>query len=515
MLQKPCAANGRISPQKTTKEIRDETRMDGFCAGRGCGRRRGSQPLTADSSTFKERFPLQYERWIASAADNQTEDMIAREPYQVILRAGTGGPAGPRLLGLRGHFYSYLDFATIPDAGIPSKADPYASNDCLLCHSSVAADAIRKEGEREFESSHWVKYAHLGPQPVGCVNCHDPKTMKLALAPTWIDAVRKSQGKPPFAQSSSAEQKSLVCGQCHSRRWARRIPWKDEAGRDRQNKVSFAHWASGYSLAEMEAYYNDGSNFPSGKPSVDFVHPISRAPLIMSVHPDYELFQTGIHARAGAACTDCHMPKITYKGQKVTDHFITRPLKNFDVSCTSCHDASKKDVLVSEARRMKERAQALRDKTGWALAKAHLEAGEAWKRGATADEMKTALADIRASYFRFNSLGRGNWFHAPQETLHELADALNQAQSARLEIRRVLARHGAADYEAPEFSNKQQALALLNLPQQKAAVIEKCASNARDLPAYKAQAVKARHWSKDFDIPEGTESWTTRECRKP
>ena len=55
-----------------------------------------------------------------SKADTVTGDMIEAYPAWLFLRAGTGWACRSALLKLRGHYYSYLDFATMQDPGIPS-----------------------------------------------------------------------------------------------------------------------------------------------------------------------------------------------------------------------------------------------------------------------------------------------------------------------------------------------------------------------------------------------------------
>jgi nitrite reductase (cytochrome c-552) len=100
------------------------------------------------------------------------------------------------------------------------------------------------------------------------------------------------------------------------------------------------------------------------------------------------------------------------------------------------------------------------------LAKAHLEAAKAWELGATEEEMKGALQDIRHGQWRwdFAIASHGSFFHAPEETLRVLGSAINKGQEARLKLRTVLAKYKAADYQAPDFSTKEEAQELIGLP---------------------------------------------------
>ena len=83
------------------------------------------------------------------------------------------------------------------------------------------------------------------------------------------------------------------------------------------------------------------------------------------------------------------------------------------------------------------------------IAKAHLEAAKAWELGATEEEMKPAQQDIRSAQWRwdFAVASHGAFFHAPEEILRTLANAIKMGQDARLKLRVVLAMHNAADYE--------------------------------------------------------------------
>ncbi|MCV6606670.1 MAG: ammonia-forming cytochrome c nitrite reductase subunit c552, partial [Campylobacterales bacterium] len=61
----------------------------------------------------------------------------------------------------------------------------------------------------------------------------------------------------------------------------------------------------------------------------------------------------------------------------------------------------------------------------------------------------------------------GSFFHAPEETLRLLAAANETAQQARLKLVKVLAKHGAINYTAPDFSTKEKAQKLAGVPLKK------------------------------------------------
>ena len=78
-------------------------------------------------------------------------------------------------------------------------------------------------------------------------------------------------------------------------------------------------WDNGMTVEDMEKYY-DMIEFK------DWEHALSKAPMLKAQHPDYEVFLTGVHAKRGLACADCHMPYRSEGGQKFTDHHIQSPL---------------------------------------------------------------------------------------------------------------------------------------------------------------------------------------------
>ena len=103
------------------------------------------------------------------------------------------------------------------------------------------------------------------------------------------------------------------------------------------------------------------------------------------------------------------------------------------------------------------------------LAKAHLEAGKAWELGATEAEMAPILQDIRHGQWRwdYGVASHGGFFHAPGETLRILGSAIGKGQEARIKLRIVLARYGAAEFVAADFSTKEKAQEIIGLPYDK------------------------------------------------
>nr|WP_269846839.1 ammonia-forming cytochrome c nitrite reductase subunit c552 [Desulfobulbus oligotrophicus] len=157
-------------------------------------------------------------------------------------------------------------------------------------------------------------------------------------------------------------------------------------------------------------------------------------------------------------------------GVKYTSHNVRSPLETIANTCLNCHKGTEqefRELVELKLDRKNELARAATD----VLAKAHLEAAKALSLGATEEEMKAAQQDIRHGQWRwdFAVASHGGFFHAPEETLRVLAGAINKGQNARLKLRVVLAKYGAADYEAPDFSTKEKAQELIGLDLKKMA----------------------------------------------
>lgn len=201
----------------------------------------------------------------------------------------------------------------------------------------------------------------------------------------------------------------------------------------------------------------------------DYIHPLSKTPILKAQHPGYEIFKQGIHAQRGVSCADCHMPYKSEGGVKYTDHHITSPLANIARTCQVCHRQSEKELRrnVYDRQRMASEKRTRLEKE---LAAAHIEAKFAWDKGATEKEMKPVLALIRKSQWRwdYGFASHGGSFHAPQEVMRIFSDGLIAAQEARLQIAKVLARHGfTGNVPMPDLSTKAKAQAYIGLDMKK------------------------------------------------
>jgi nitrite reductase (cytochrome c-552) len=239
----------------------------------------------------------------------------------------------------------------------------------------------------------------LVQHPVACHDCHDPATMALRVTrPGFINgikALKAQQGIPDFDPNRDAtrqEMRSFVCGQCHVEYY-----FKGDG------KLVTYPWAKGLRVEEIEAYY-DEAGFS------DWTHAETGAKVLKAQHPEFEVWNQGIHARAGVACADCHMPFERVGAMKVSDHWVRSPLLNINRACQPCHAVPEEELRVQRAA---------------AAYTAMLDAIAAAKQaGATDADLADAFALQRKAQWRLDFVAAENsmGFHAPQEMARILAE---------------------------------------------------------------------------------------------
>jgi nitrite reductase (cytochrome c-552) len=214
----------------------------------------------------------------------------------------------------------------------------------------------------------------------------------------------------------------------------------------------------GLTLEDAEAYY-DSIGF------YDYIHPLSKTPILKAQHPGYEIFMQGIHGQRGVSCADCHMPYKSEGGVKFTDHHITSPLAKIDRTCQVCHREDA-EVLRQNVYERQRKCTEVRDRAEKELAAAHIEAKFALDKGATDAEMKPVQDLLRKSQWRWDYAiaSHGATFHAPQEVTRLLSHSVDYALQARLLIGKILAKHGfTGDVPMPDISTKAKAQAFIGL----------------------------------------------------
>ncbi len=415
------------------------------------------QDWQPDNAVWGQHYPKEYERYLMTSDTgfrslyngNTMIDMLKEDPRLVILWAGYGFSKDYKQG--RGHYYAIEDIWKTLRTGAPmSDMEGPMPNTCWTCKSTDVPRIMDEIGIDNFYQGKWASRGHQVINPIGCSDCHDPQTMNLRITrPALIEAYER-MGKD-IRKASHQEMRSLVCAQCHVEYY-----FKGDG------KYLTFPWDNGTSVEDMEAYY-DAYEF------ADWVHPLSKAPMIKAQHPGYEVFMTGIHYERGVSCADCHMPYISEGGQKFTDHWIQSPLNNISNSCQVCHrenEAALAENVYTHQRRVIQN----RNKAEELLVRAHVEAKTAWDAGATEEEMTEVLQLIRHSQWRWDyaAASHGGSFHSPVETLRILGTSIEKSQQSRIILARILSKYGInKEIPYPNITTKQKAQDYIKLDVEK------------------------------------------------
>jgi nitrite reductase (cytochrome c-552) len=368
----------------------------------------------------------------------------------------------------RGHAYMLADQEMT--RRVTERSQP---GSCLHCHSSVIP-TYRRLGEGDvmkgFEALGRLSYAQAhaevvktgsmnpliegaaqtarhadGAHPVSCVDCHDPATMQLRVTrPGFIRgiaALMAHLGKPDYEPNRDAtrqEMRTFVCAQCHVEYYCG------------PKTTLFFPWTNGLKVEEIEATY-DATRFPpeggekEGHRFYDWKHAETGAELLKAQHPEFELYSQGVHARAGVACADCHMPYERQGATKVSDHWVRSPLLNVARACQPCHAVSE-DELRLRAETIQSRNFALLERGGAALLEMLGAIKDAKAAGAKEEQLAPALELHRKAQWRLDFIAAENsmGFHAPQESARVLAEAIDYARQAEITALKLLPKAAGA-----------------------------------------------------------------------
>nr|WP_216606694.1 ammonia-forming nitrite reductase cytochrome c552 subunit [Vibrio sp. 99-70-13A1] len=396
---------------------------------------------------YEVNHPDQYQTWKQTSESEGLEDALKEDPNMVIMWAGYGFAKDYNKA--RGHFYAIDDVRQTLRTGAPTDANsgpmPMA---CWSCKSPDVARIIEERGEDGYFEGKWARLGAEISNPIGCADCHDTQSdnfkngePELKITRPYVERAFDTIGKN-FDHQSRLDQQASVCAQCHVEYYFTG-PTKG---------VKFP-WDKGTRVEQMEEYY-DGIGFK------DWTHKVSKAPMLKAQHPGFETWREGIHGKNKVACVDCHMPKVTKEdGTVFTDHKVGNPFDRFDDTCAQCHTQSK-DQLRGIVSSRKAQVLNLKLTAEKQIVAAHFEAGAAWKAGATEEEMKDILQDIRHAQWRWDYAiaSHGVHMHAPEVALEVLGTAVDRAADARTKLIRLLAKKGITDpVVIPDISTKLNA----------------------------------------------------------
>ncbi|HKY03559.1 MAG TPA: ammonia-forming cytochrome c nitrite reductase subunit c552, partial [Blastocatellia bacterium] len=300
------------------------------------------------------------------------------------------------------------------------------------CHASVYIP-MRKLGDGDlikgFEAMNQMAYTDarkIVSHPVTCIDCHDPATMQLRVTrPAFIEGMRALKASAGIQnydvnqQATRQEMRTYVCGQCHV----------EYHFKGPEKRLTFP-WHNGLKIENMLAYY-DSEKFK------DWSHAETGADALKAQHPEFEMYNQGIHARSGVACADCHMPYKREGALKISDHHVRSPLLNINRACQTCHKWPEEE-LKARVETNQTRTFNLRNIAMDALIDLINDIKAARGQGRSDAELATARDFQRKAQFYLdfveaeNSMG----FHAPQEATRILGESINFSRKGQMSLRR-------------------------------------------------------------------------------
>ena len=158
--------------------------------------------------------------------------------------------------------------------------------------------------------------------------------------------------------------------------------------------------------------------------------------MLKAQHPEFELWNQGIHSRSGVACADCHMPYKREGGLKISDHHVRSPLLNINRSCQTCHRWPEEE-LKARVEAIQERTFKLRNLAMDAL----MDLISDLKAAKAAAKSDTELAEAQQFqrkaqfYLDFVEAENSTGFHAPQEAVRILGESINFTRQGQIALR--------------------------------------------------------------------------------
>ena len=377
-------------------------------------------PDEIDPAVWGANFLRHYDSFMRTQDDTLSTPFGGSEPYSklerypAMVRLWAGNAFSVDHNEERGHFYAQIDQGNTRRVQVVSQ--PGA---CVNCHAAEAPGLIEELGWETFNRTPYDDLRdrlHFGSS---CADCHDPQTMALRITRPALIAGLEARGID-VSQASRQEMRTYVCAQCHVEYYF--------LG---EGRVLTFPWSQGLRVEDIEAHY-DAYGFK------DWTHAETGAPMIKIQHPEFELHSTGLHARSGVACADCHMPYIRDGAMKVSDHWLRSPLLNVNQACQTCHRQDE-DVLRERILTIQNNTAELLRAAEEALIDAIDAIALAQQAGATDAELEQARNLHRQASLRWDFVSSENstGFHSPQEAARVLAHAIDLARQAELAAHRA------------------------------------------------------------------------------
>jgi nitrite reductase (cytochrome c-552) len=402
---------------------------------------------TEDPAVWGKNFPLQYDGYLRTVDQQRTRyggsEALPRTPSDADPRsvvAQSRLEEDPRLKTMwdgyafavdfreeRGHAYMLDDQTFTERQQVTNQPGT-----CINCHASAYGAYKRLGGGdivagfRELNKMPYFEARKQVSHPVACIDCHDSQTMALRVTrPAFMEGIRvakAAQGVQNFEVNRDAtrqEMRSYVCGQCHVEYYFK----------GPEKELTYP-WKNGLKVENILAYYEEVKH-------KDWTHAQTGTEALKAQHPEFEMYNQGIHARAGVSCADCHMPYTRQGAMKISSHHVRSPLLNINMSCQTCHKASEEE-LKFRVETNQERTFNLRGLALDALVQLINDIKAARDAGASDEALAEARSNQRKAQFYLdfveaeNSMG----FHAPGEAARILGESINFSRIGQVSLRK-------------------------------------------------------------------------------
>ena len=233
-----------------------------------------------------------------------------------------------------------------------------------------------------------------------------------------MKAARGTPGYDVNRDATRQEMRAFVCGQCHVEYYFKG-----------PEKRLIYPWTKGLKVDDILAYYDEN-------PHDDFTHAESGAQVLKAQHPEFEMWNQGIHARSGVACADCHMPYERVGALKISDHHVRSPLLNVNRACQTCHKWSEEE-LKARVEQIQTRTFGLRNRAMDAVLALIADIKAAKAAGADDASLTEPRRRQREAQFLLDFIEAENsmGFHAPQESARVLAESIDRSRLGQVAIR--------------------------------------------------------------------------------
>ena len=397
---------------------------------------------TVDPTVWGKNFPLQYDGYKATVDQVRTRyggsEAVPRTPSKADPRsivAQSRLEQDPRLKTMWAGYAFSVDFREERGHAYMLEDQEYTDRQhfakqpgtCIHCHGSVYVPYKKLGGGdliKGFEMMNQMPYAEarkLVTHPVTCIDCHDPNTMQLRITrPGFLEGIKVVKAKQGIADydvnkmASRQEMRSFVCGQCHVEYYFK----------GPEKRLTYP-WFNGLKADEILSYYEE-TKFK------DWVHAESGAQVLKAQHPEFEMWNQGIHARSGVACADCHMPYTRVGAMKISDHHVRSPVLNLNNACQTCHKWPEEE-LKARIETIQSRTHEMRDFAMNALLALIADIKKAKAAGVSDADLEVPRNYQRRAQFLLDFIEAENsmGFHAPQEAARVLLHSVDYSRQGQ------------------------------------------------------------------------------------